>query len=75
MVTLELYKRGWNSKYLQYDPAKWAVSIVHGSGGLDITGFEMSSGEKTSYGYFDIAYIRTSPVPTSVSKSDIETWD
>jgi hypothetical protein len=75
MVTLELYKWNWNTKYIQYDPTKWIVSIVHHAGGLDVDAMSYDAKDKRSYGWFDSVNIRTSPIPEYVFESDVETWD
>ena len=75
MITLEVYKRDWNRKYIQYDPSKWVVRIVHHAGGLDVEAMSYDARKKCSYGYFEIVDIRTSPIPEYVSESDIEIWD
>ena len=74
MITLELYKRDWNTKYVQYDPKKWVVSVVHHAGGLIVEAMTYEAKVNRSYGYFHNVHIRTSPIPGYVSKSDIETW-
>ena len=72
MITLELYKQGWNTKYLQYNPDKSYIDIIHNKGGIDIVEMEVSSGKwKSSYGYFDGIHIRDYPIPSYVPKSDI----
>ena len=75
MIILELYKRDWNSKYVQYDPTKWAVSIIYSKGGLDVDAMSYDAKETRSYGCFENVHIRTTPIPDYISKSDIETWD
>lgn len=75
MVTLELHALDWNTKYIQYDPTKWVVRIVHHKGGLDVEAMSYNAERTHSYGYFDIVDIRTSPIPEYVSKHDILIWD
>ena len=75
MITLELYARNSNTKYVQYDPAKWVVSVVHHEGGVNVDAMTYDAKAKRSYGYFHNVHIRTSPIPGYVSKSDIEIWD
>jgi hypothetical protein len=75
MITLELDKRNWNTKYVQYDPKKWVVSIVHNEGGLNVEAMTYDAKDKRSYGYFYNVHIRTTPIPKYIPKSDIEVWD
>jgi hypothetical protein len=75
MITLELYKKNWNTKYLQYNPVKYLVDISHHEGGMNLNAWNLESGKKErSYGYFDTISIRTSDIPGYTSKSDIEVW-
>jgi hypothetical protein len=76
MITLELYKRDYNTKYLQYDPKKWVVGTRHEEGGINIEGYSIETGKMDrSWGYFNGTSIRTSSIPDYVSKSDIDTWN
>ena len=75
MITLELYQPDRNLKYLEYDPAKWIVTIIHHSGGLDVNGMTYDAKQSHTCGYFREVHIRTNPIPKYISKSDIEVWD
>jgi len=75
MIILELHKRDWNAKYFQYNPERWVVGIEPVGHGLGINAMTKDVSEKRSYGAFDNISIRTTPIPSYVPKSDIETWD
>ena len=75
MITLELYKHNWNTKYLQYDPEKWSVMFEPLGVGIDVKGMLMDVSATRAYGIFDGVSIRTSPIPEYVPKSDILVWD
>ncbi len=78
MITLELYKRNWNTKYLKYNPNKYILEIegrVNKFIDIKAYGYGKREGSKKSYGLFDSLSIRTSKIPEWVSKSDIEIWD
>jgi len=76
MITLELYARNTNTRYLQYDPTKYCVSIESLGEGpyLDVKGFGIGlcAGAKKSYGPFRSVSIRHSSPPSYV---DIIIWD
>lgn len=75
MITLELYKRNWNTHYIQYNPTKWVVDFKPLGDHLNIQAMTIDAETKKSYGPFDGVSIRNSSIPTYVSKSDIEVWD
>jgi hypothetical protein len=75
MITLELYKRNWNTHYLQYNPEKWSIMFEPLGHGIDVRGMTLEVSLKRSYGVFDGVSIRTNSIPECVSDSDIEVWD
>ena len=76
MITFELSKVGWNTRYLQYNPALYAVEIEANGGMMTVNARNLSDGSfSRSIGSFHRVSVRTSPVPDYVSKSDIEIWN
>jgi len=76
MTTLELSKKNWNTQYLQYDSEKWNINFKYYSGGINIEAYYIPTGDmRRNYGFFDAISIRTSLIPTYVSKYDIEVWN
>ncbi len=75
MITFELYKRNWNTAYLKYDPEKWAVSIHPHGDHITIEAMTFDAATKKSYGPFNAASIRNSPIPEYVREMDILVWN
>ncbi len=75
MITLELYKQNWNTKYLQYNPKKYVVSFRPiNENFLDVKadGIGEKEGLKRSYGLFNSISVRSSEPP---KHCDVEVWD
>lgn len=76
MITLELYKKNWNTKYLSYNPEKWRIEIrPDKNSNLSIYGRDFETGKvKRSFGPFNEVSLSLTN-PPEYCKSDVEKWD